>query len=296
MADSYDLTLPEWLTLAQAAEWLSERTQSVSLKWTADSLLATLCTSVGPLSEIHTTLPLWLALPGTGFLVYSPSAGQALALDETPFIPITHGTALLLHMRASIEFDEARVRFDGDKTGRFDAGTNPAPAVSRDWLAVRGFDLLMFLRAYVDVQKKVQNRLHAPAPDVKTDERGTALIPANDAGAASASATEQTEPASAAGTVVSNHRQRVSPLAAEISEARRRAAAPHDWQSVWHELRELALGEYGRFTGEIRDGDGALGYMKQKKEVKYFTPNALRGRFYRQRNARQRTPTLTNAR
>jgi hypothetical protein len=269
MADSHNLTLPEWLTLAQAAEWLTERTHVVGMKWTADTLLATLCTSVGPLSEVHTILPLWLALPGTGFRVWGPSAVQAVGLDETPFIPVTHGTVLLLHVRASIEFNEARVRFDGDKTGRFDAGTNSATAVSRDWLTLRGFDLLMFLCAYMDVQTAVQARHHAPAPDAETRE------PSCDKSVPSVKPEEGLR-------VVRHHmksrRDGLSPL---IERAMQAANGPDDYHGGWTRFVAFAHDKVSPLLEYVReDKKESVKYM-DGGDVEFLTKDAFRKRVKR---------------
>lgn len=247
MADSYSLTLPEWLTLAQAAEWLTERTNVAGVRWTADTLLETLCTGIGPLADIHESLPVWLHPPSLNFQVVT-SAERHTENAHIP-LPVTHATVRLFYLHPTIDSSMVGVRSEDGANARLSSGI----AISRDWLVVRGFDLLMFLRAYADVQKAVPARLHAPAPDAKADELLAVPEPAPDTAPASASVNESA-PASAARMVVTNHTKRIHPPSADIAEARQRAADADDPSSVYGELQKLAEQRFGSLIGHSSDG------------------------------------------
>ncbi|MBC8740608.1 hypothetical protein F6X40_28670 [Paraburkholderia sp. UCT31] len=155
MADAYGLTLPDWLTLERAAEWLTERTHAGGVKWTVDSLLGTLCTGIGPLADIHESLPVWLLTPSLDFhVVTATTAGQRI---ESASIPITHETLRLFCVHSSIDSAMVGVRFADGTDARLTGGT----AIPRGWLAVRGFDLLMFLVAYAGLRKDLEATTHA---------------------------------------------------------------------------------------------------------------------------------------
>ncbi|WP_035882565.1 hypothetical protein [Cupriavidus metallidurans] len=163
MADSDDCilpVLPEWLTLTQAAEWLTGRTQAVGLTWAADTLLAILCTNVGPLSDIHESLPLWLFVGFADAHAVLPS-GETRHIDD-PYVQITPWTSRLFYVQSAIDSGMVEFRSGNGITATLCAGRT----VLRDWLVVRGFDLIMFLNAYAHAQKEMQARITQPARDV----------------------------------------------------------------------------------------------------------------------------------
>ena len=118
------LSLPKWLSLEQAAEWLTDKAKPVGHSWTAESLLGDICTALGPLSNIRELLPVWFDAGKRGLLV------------------VEHSTLQRLYVKATI--DSGAVKFIGDGT----AGLKPGTEVSRSNFVVQGMDLFRFMQAY----------------------------------------------------------------------------------------------------------------------------------------------------
>ena len=145
-------TLPKWMTLTQAAEWLSEQTRAIGQIWTIESLLDTL-TTIGPLQGLSDALPIWLLPPMQGLTVELPDAAMAIP-SKVRHLPIKHETLQLFCIHRTIDSSMVDIAFIDDRSSSLAPGT----AISREWLAVQGIDLYMFLMAYANVQKSLQEK------------------------------------------------------------------------------------------------------------------------------------------
>jgi hypothetical protein len=134
----------------------------------------------------------------------------------------------------------------------------------------RSADLAAFAKLHWGLSKETQTGMTA-ATDADEQRAGEPT-------------SENTEPASVSGKVISNRPQRVHPLTAEIAEAQRRAPEPGNQQSVWGELQKLAEHGFGILIGYSSDGVQYRGKKhKATGEYDVFTLKNLADRLYREK-------------